>query len=277
MTRSTWRRLVNATMLGASALAASLAVGVMVAIVGFVAVEGAAYLNLAFLTETARPLGQPGGGIAHAVVGSAIIVGIAALLAAPVGVGAGVFLAEYAGPRVGTAVRFLGDVLTGVPSVVVGVFVYALIVIHTGFSGFSGGVALAVIMLPIIARTTEEALRLVPREQREAAHALGVPRWRVIASVAVPASLPGIVTGMLLALARAAGETAPLIFTAFGNNFWQTDPTEPVAAMPLVIYRYAISPYDAWHQQAWAAAFILILLVLFINVVARLGTRRRIQ
>jgi phosphate transport system permease protein len=221
-------------------------------------------------------LGQPGGGIVHAIMGSAIIVGIACLGGIPIGIGAGVFLAEYAGQRIGGIVRFTADVLTGVPSIVIGIFAWVLIVRPAGgFSALAAAFALAVIALPIVARTTEEVLRLVPDELREASLALGIPRWKTILGVVLPTASAGVITGAMLAVARLAGETAPLVFTTLGNNFWNTDPTKPMAAMTLTIFQYAIWPYEDLHQQAWAASLTLVVLVLLINVGVRLAVRNR--
>jgi len=263
------RRITNTVMMMAVTACAAVAIGLMFLIVGYIAVKGISYLNPTFVTSTPAPLGETGGGIKHAIVGTVILVGIAMALAVPAGIAAGVFLSEYAGPRVRLVLRFLADTLTGVPSIVVGVFIYALIVIHTGFSALSGGVALAVIMLPIVARTAEEALYLVPRDQREAALALGTPKWRVVSSIAVPSAPPAITTGCLLAIARAAGETAPLLFTALGNNFYSTSINDPIAAMPIIIFRYALTPYAVLHDQAWATAFILVALMLVLSAVTR--------
>jgi phosphate transport system permease protein len=263
------RRITNTVMMLAVTGCAALAIGLMLLIVGYIAVKGIAYLNPTFVTSTPAPLGETGGGIKHAIVGTVILVAIAAALAVPAGISAGVFLSEYAGPRARLVLRFLADTLTGVPSIVVGVFIYALIVVHTGFSALSGGVALAVIMLPIVARTAEEALYLVPRDQREAALALGTPKWRVVSSIAVPSAAPAIATGCLLATARAAGETAPLLFTALGNNFYSTSINDPIAAMPIIIFRYVLTPYAVLHDQAWATAFILVALMLVLSAVTR--------
>jgi phosphate transport system permease protein len=263
------RRITNRVMMMAVTACAALAISLMFLIVGYIAVKGISYLNPTFVTATPAPLGETGGGIKHAIVGTVILVGIAMALAVPAGISAGVFLSEYAGPRARLVLRFLADTLTGVPSIVVGVFIYALIVVHTGFSALSGGVALAVIMLPIVARTAEEALYLVPRDQREAALALGTPKWRVVSSIAVPGAAPAIVTGCLLATARAAGETAPLLFTALGNNFYSTNINDPIAAMPIIIFRYALTPYAVLHDQAWATAFILVALMLVLSAVTR--------
>lgn len=275
--RNQRRRIVNAVMMVSLTASAVLAVALLVLIVGYIGVKGASYLNPTFLTHDPKPIGQAGGGIRHAIVGTGILVAIAAVMAVPLGILAGVYLSEYAGGRGRLVLRFLADTLTGVPSIVVGVFVYAFLVVQTGFSALSGGVALAVIMLPLIARTTEEALYLVPRDQREAALALGSPKWRVVSMIAVPAAAPTIVTGCLLATARAAGETAPLIFTAFGNNFYSTNVNDPIAAMPLIIYRYAIAPYAVLHEQAWAAAFILVALMLVLSMVTRFVVSRGVR
>ncbi len=271
------RRFVNSLMLASVAGCTILAIGIMVLIVGYIGIKGASFLKPSFFTETPVPLGQEGGGIKHAIVGTLILVAIAVVIAVPLGIAAGVYLAEYAGGRVALVLRFLADTLTGVPSIVVGVFIYALVVVETGFSALSGGIALAVIMLPIIARTCEEALYLVPRDQREAALALGSPKWRVVGTVAVPAASPAIVTGCLLATARATGETAPLIFTSFGNNFYSTSINDPIAAMPLIIYRYALTPYEVLHEQAWAASFILVALMLVLSAATRWVVSRSVR
>ena len=268
------RRVVDFVMRALCTSAAFLSAGVLLLLLLHVVVNGAGALSLSLLTDLPMPLGLPGGGIVHALVGSAIIVGMACLWGIPLGIAAGVFLAEYAGPRWGTVVRFTADVLSGVPSIVVGIFAYGLIVTSAGgFSGYAGGFALGVIALPIVARTTEEVLRLVPNELREASLALGVARWRTVRSIVIPTASVGIVTGAMLAVARLAGETAPLFFTVLGNNFWNTDPARPMAAMTLTIYQYAIWPYEHLHQQAWAASFILLVLVLVINLAVRFATR----
>jgi len=271
------RRATNALMLGLCAVFAFLAVGVLVLILGFVLAKGIGSLNIDLFTEMPVPEGEPGGGIANSMVGSLIIIGIAAVIGIPVGIGAGIFLSEYAGHRLGDVVRFTADVLTGVPSIVIGIFVYGLVVLRMGnFSALAAGIALAIIMLPIMARSSEEMLRLVPHSQREAALALGISRWRTILSVVIPAAQRGLLTGALLAVARAAGETAPLIFTALGNRFLSLSVTGgPIDALPLRIYRYATGPYSEQHQQAWAASCVLILAVFFISLTARLLLRRR--
>jgi phosphate transport system permease protein len=239
-------------------------------------IQGSPAISLDLLTQLPTPLGIPGGGIAHAILGSAIMVGLACLGGIPLGIGAGIYLSEYSGARLGAAVRFTADVLAGVPSIVVGIFGYTMVVTMTGgFSGLAGAFALGVITLPIVARTTEEVLRLVPPDLREASLALGVPRWRTILSVVIPTARTGVLTGSILALARVAGETAPLIFTALGNNFLNPDPTKPMAAITLAVYQYAIWPYDYLHRQAWAASFLLVVFILLVNISVKLASRSR--
>lgn len=269
------RRRVNAAMLTLTAACAILSASVLLAILGYIAWKGASSLSWAFLTNLPKPVGEAGGGIANAIVGSAKVVGLAGLIGIPVGVASGVYLAEYGRRgRFAFCVRYAADVMNGVPSIVIGLFAYALIVMPMKrFSALSGSVALALIMIPIVLRNTEEFLRLVPGTIREAALALGVPRWKVVLFVMVPTAGRGILTAALLALARVAGETAPLIFTAFGNRFWDAGMLNPIATLPHAIYNYAISPYEDWHRQAWAAALILMLFVLAVNVAARVWLR----
>lgn len=269
------RRRVNALMLTLTAVCALLSASALFAILGYIAWKGASSVSWAFLTHLPVPVGETGGGIANSILGSVKVVGLAGLIGVPVGVLAGVYLAEYGGRgRFAFCVRFAADVLNGVPSIVVGLFAYAVVVLPMKhFSALSGSVALAVIMVPIVLRNTEEFLRLVPGTIREAALALGVPRWKVTLWVILPTAGRGIMTGVLLALSRVAGETAPLIFTAFGNRFWSPGWKNPVATLPLTLYTYAISPYDEWHRQAWAAALVLMLFVLAVNVAARLWLR----
>jgi phosphate transport system permease protein len=271
------RKTVSTVALGLCAASAFAAVGVLALILGFVLVNGISSLNLDFFTHMPTPLGEPGGGVANSIVGSLLIVGIATLIGIPMGVGAGVFLSEYAGPRLANIIRFTADVLTGVPSIVIGIFAYGLVVLKMGhFSALAAGIALAIIMLPIVARSSEEMLKLVPRSQREAALALGITRWRTILSVIIPAARRGLVTGALLSVARAGGETAPLIFTSLGNRLWSLSVTGgPIDALPLRIWRYGIGPYDEWHQQAWAASFVLVMMVFAISLTARLVLTRR--
>jgi phosphate transport system permease protein len=265
-------------MLTLSSCAAGLAIMVLVLILGYTLVRGISALNLDFLTQAAKPVGEVGGGMRNEILGTFILVALGSLFALPVGLLAGIFLAEFAGPRIAASVRFAADILAGVPSVVVGVFTYAIVVRPMlSYSAFAAGVALAIIMIPIVARTAEESLRLVPNSMREAALALGITRWRAILSVIVPGALTGIITGIMLAVARIAGETAPLLFTALGSQFGLQGLFKPIGALPLQIYHYALSPYPDWQQQAWAGAFLLILLVLGISIlVRRIGSRRHI-
>jgi phosphate transport system permease protein len=274
MTRPTFRdrrrRAVNGLMLAATGVAAVLTVVPLVLIFGYLVREGAGSIDPAFLTHTPRPTGEVGGGMANGIVGTLEMVGLAALIGLPVAIGAGMYLSEARGSRLATAVRFTADVLNGVPSIVVGIFVYLLLVVPLGgFSALAGAVALATMLVPMVTRTTEEMVRLVPRELLEGGLALGMPRWRAMLGIVLPAARGGIITGALVGIARIAGETAPLLFTALGNQFWQLDPRHPTAALPLQIFSYAISPYDDWHRQAWAGALLLILLVLTLNLGAR--------
>jgi phosphate transport system permease protein len=238
--------------------------------------QGASSINWAFFTQLPKPVGEAGGGMANAIVGTFTLIALASLLGVPVGVLGGVFLSEYTHRRLNWWVRFTADVINGVPSITWGMVVYALIVLPMkGFSALAGGVVLGLMMIPLIMRTTEEVLQLVPNGYREAALALGIAQWRMIVQIVVRTAMKGIVTGVLLALARVAGETAPLLFTAFGNAYWTHKLTEPIAALPLQIFSYAISPYDDWHRQAWAGALVLILLVSAINIGVRVLTRDR--
>lgn len=238
--------------------------------------KGAGSLSIDFFTKTPVPAGEKGGGVVHAIVGTLIIVGMASLIGLPLGIGAGLFCAEYPGTNLAKTTRFLADVMNGTPSIVVGVFAWALIVARTKqFSALAGSCALAMLMVPMIMRTTEELIKLVPNSLREAALALGYPRWRTSLSIILRTALPGIVTGSLLAIARVAGETAPLLFTALGSQFMSFNVREPMAALPLTVFNYAIGPYEEWHQLAWATALVLILVVLTLSVAARLATRQR--
>jgi phosphate transport system permease protein len=264
-------------------LATLLVVAPLAFIFVYLVYKGASSLNLAFFTQVPRPPGEAGGGMANAILGSAILLALASLIGVPIGIGAGIFLAEYGrGTKLANAVRFTADVLNGVPSIVMGVAVYALIVKPTigflpftgHFSGFSGGVALGFMMIPTVCRTTEEMLLMVPHAVREAALALGVPNWRSVLSITVRTASPGIITGCMLAFARVAGETAPLIFTGFGNAFWSTSLNRPIAALPLQIYVYALSPYDDWRRLAWAGALVLIVLIVFAVSLVRYVTSR---
>jgi phosphate transport system permease protein len=241
----------------------------------FVFSQGLRSLDFDFFTQIPKPVGETGGGMANAIVGSLLLCGLGALFAVPIGVASGIYISEYGDSWLSSASRFAADTLNGVPSIVIGVVVYATVVLPMGhFSGLAGGIALGIMMIPLIARTTEELLRLVPATLREGALALGATRSRAVLTVVVPAALPGIITGVLLALARIAGETAPLLFTAFNNAFWSEKLTQPVASLTVQVYTYAKSPYEDWHRQAWAGSLVLVLLVMICSIVARLATRR---
>jgi phosphate transport system permease protein len=269
-----WRKLRGRIFEALSTLCAAIAVIVLIAVLAYVLVNGARALSLDFFTHLPAPVGEPGGGMANAIVGTLIVVGIGALLSIPSGVLAGIYLAEYGDNHFADLVRFLADVLTGIPSIVVGILAYALVVVPMQkFSALAGGVALAVLMLPTVVRATEEMLRLVPGGLREAALALGAPHWKTIVSIVLPTASGGLATGAMLAIARAAGETAPLLFTAFGNSFWNTSLVDPMAAIPLQVFQYAISPYDTWHAQAWAGALVLVVLVLGLSAAVRVLAR----
>lgn len=271
----TRRRAWNAAMLGACRLSALLVVLPLGLIVAHLLARGLSGLSLDFFLHMPKPVGEPGGGMANAIVGTLILIGLGSLLAVPIGVGAGVYLAEYGGGRLGALVRYTADVLSGVPSIVVGVATYALVVLPMGhFSALAGGVALAVLMLPTIIRSTEEVVRLVPRSYREAALALGAPRWKTIQQVVIPAASAGIMTASMLSLARAAGETAPLLFTALGNRFWSVALDQPIASLPVFIFDYSRAPYDDWNRQAWTGALVLLMLVTVVSALLRLSTRR---
>jgi phosphate transport system permease protein len=269
-----FRKIVNVVMLGFAAASAAAAIVVLFLILGYVLQRGGSAIDFAFLTQTPKPLGDPGGGMANALIGSLIVLGIASAIALPVGFFAGTYLSEYAAGWLGNTVRFVTDTLAGIPSIVVGIFIYALIVRPMGtFSAVAGGAALALIMIPIFTRAAEEALRTVPFSLREAAMALGTPTWRVVLRVVVPSAASGVITAFMLALARAGGETAPLLFTALGNSFWSTDLTGPIDTLPTRIYTYAIGPYDDWHRQAWAGALLLVIMTVGIISVVRLAYR----
>lgn len=244
-------------------LSTLLVIAPLVAIFVYLLYKGASSLNLNFFTKLPVPVGEEGGGMANAIVGSGILLGLASLIGVPIGVSAGIYLAEFGrGTKLANTVRFTADVLNGVPSIVTGIAAYSLIVLpQKGFSAFAGGVALGIMMIPTVTRTTEEMLLMVPHVIREAALGLGVPNWRSTLSITLKTASPGVITGCMLAFARVAGETAPLLFTAFGNQFWSTSLSEPIAALPLQIFVYAISPYDEWHRLAWAGALVLILLI----------------
>jgi phosphate transport system permease protein len=273
--RDRWRRLLSHVVIVSCGASVIVALVPLAFVLVYVISQGVASLNVAFFTETPRPLGESGGGMAHAIVGSVIVTGLGAAFAIPIGIMSGIYAAEYAGSRVASAARFAADTLNGVPSIVIGVFVYSIAVLpFGGFSALAGGFALGIMMIPLIMRTTEELLRLVPSTLREGALALGATRGRAVFTVVVPAALPGILTGILLALARIAGETAPLLFTSLNNGFWNTDVRQPISTLTVQVFTYAISPYDDWHRQAWAGALVLVGMVLICSVVARLATAR---
>jgi phosphate transport system permease protein len=275
MTRDRMRRGVSAVFVSACALSVLIALVPLAMILFFVISRGVDALNLEFFTQVPRPVGEPGGGMLNAFVGTLILTGLASAMAIPIGVISGIYMSEYAGTRLATTVRFAADTLNGVPSIVIGIFAYAVAVLpFRQFSAVAGGVALGIMMIPIIARTTEELLLLVPGAMREGALALGATRARAVFTVIVPAALPGIVTGIVLALARIAGETAPLLFTSFNNRFFSVDLTQPISSITVQVFTYAISPYEDWHRQAWAGALVLVTFMLCCSLMARLLTAR---
>jgi phosphate transport system permease protein len=268
--RLRWRKIVNVIMLSLTGVAALGVVSVLFLILGYLIINGGHSLNLNFFTKLPTPVGETGGGMANAIVGSLKLLFLAAIIGLPIGLMTGVYLAEFGGKTFSFVVRYTNDLLNGVPSIVIGIFAYSLVVLPVKhFSALAGGVALAMMVVPVTVRSTEEFLRAVPNSMREAAMALGASRWRTIASVVLPAASGGILTGMLLALARVAGETAPLLFTAFSNRYWSQGWGQPIASLPVMIYTYAIAPYDDWHRQAWAAGLVLLSLVLLSNLGAR--------
>jgi phosphate transport system permease protein len=271
-----WRNASNHLATGLAVLSTILVIAPLVAIFIYLLYKGASSLNLNFFTKIPAPVGESGGGMANAIVGSAVLLAVGSLLGVPIGIAAGIFLAEFGrGGKLANLVRFTADVLNGVPSIVMGISVYALIVLpQKHFSAFSGGVALGIMMIPTITRTTEEMLLMVPHAVREAALGLGVPNWRSVLSITLRTASPGIITGCMLAFARVAGETAPLLFTAFGNQFWSVSFNQPIAALPLQIYVYALSPYDEWHRLAWAGALVLIVLIVVSVSLVRYVTTR---
>jgi phosphate transport system permease protein len=274
--RRTLRRLVSNVMVGLMILAVVVAMLPLFFILFDLVIQGAGSLSVAFFTKMPAPAGEMGGGVAHAIVGTLLIVGTASLIGLPVGIAAGIYCAEYPGSRLTWTTRFVADVLNGTPSIVVGVFAWAWIVAtQKHFSAVAGSAALAMLMIPMVLRTTEEMIKLVPNSLREAALALGYPRWRTSLAIVVRTTMPGIVTGSLLAVARIAGETAPLLFTALGSQYMSLDLNQPMAALPLTVFTYATGPYEEWHRYAWAAALVLILVVFVLSVGARLAIRRR--
>jgi phosphate transport system permease protein len=275
MTLDARRRIISAVFVSTCGLSVLVALVPLALILFFVISRGAQALNLEFFTTMPRPVGEPGGGMLNAFVGTLFLTGLGSLMAIPVGVLSGIYMSEYAGTRVATATRFAADTLNGVPSIVIGIFVYGIAVLpFRQFSALAGGLALGIMMIPIIARTTEELLLLVPGAMREGALALGATRARAVFTVIVPAALPGIITGVVLALARIGGETAPLLFTAFNNRFFSTDVRQPIASVTVQVFTYAISPYEDWHRQAWAGALVLVTFVLVCSLLARMVTAR---
>jgi phosphate transport system permease protein len=269
--RNMWRKFVNYFMFSMTGLCALVTVGVLFFILGYLVWNGGSSLSWAFLTHLPTPVGESGGGMANAIVGSAKLLLLASAFGIPIGFLGGVYLAEFGGRSFPFVVRYTADLLNGVPSIVMGIFAYTIVVLPMKhFSTLAGGLALGVMMIPIAVRTTEEALRTVPLMLREGGLALGASKWKTIATVVVPAARKGIVTGIILVIARVAGETAPLLFTAFSNRFWSPGWNQPTASLPVMVYTYAISPYEDWHKQAWAAGLVLLTLVLVANVAAKL-------
>src|SRR6202521_1182842 len=268
------RRFTDHFMTGVAVLTVILVLVPLFAIFAYLVYRGVGSINWAFLTQTPKPVGEAGGGMANAIVGSAFILALASILGVPLGVGAGIYLAEYGRNRLGDAIRFTADVLNGVPSIVIGIVAFSIVVLYQGhFSALAGGVALAIMMIPTISRTTEEMLLLVPNTVREAAYGLGVSRWRTTLSITLRTATSGVITGVMLAFARVAGETAPLLFTAFGNQYWNWKTDQPTAALSLQIFTYAISPFDEWHRQAWAGALVLIVLIVAAVAAVRLAVK----
>ncbi len=274
--RLQYRRAVNGVMTAVTFICAAAVLTILFVILGYIVVQGVDALNIDFLTKMPKPVGETGGGIANAIVGTLLLVGVASLLGLPTGILAGIYLAEFGHNRFGRVIEFVTDVLTGMPSIITGIFVYTVMVLPMKqFSALAGGAALALIMIPIITRTTQEMIKLVPQTLREAALALGAPQWRVTLGIVLRTAAGGVATGVMLAVARVAGETAPLLFTSLGNHYWSTDLTRPIASLTVEIYDYAKSPYDDWHTQAWAGALVLVLLIVATNLVVRSLARNR--
>lgn len=270
------RKIVNAVMIALCVVAGIITILPLLYIFFYTTKSGISALNIDFFTHLPKPVGEEGGGMANAIVGSIILISIGGLIGIPIGILAGIYVSEYSKSVMSTIVKFTTDVLSGVPSIIVGIFAYGVIVIPMKrFSAIAGGFALGILMIPTVTKITEEMLKLVPHTLREASLALGVSRWKTTLFIVLKTASSGIITGVLLAIARAAGETAPLLFTSFGNSFWQTSIDQPMAALPLQIFAYAISPYEDWHRQAWAGAFVLIFLVFIVNFIVRYVTRRK--
>lgn len=272
------RKIINSVMIGLCVLAGVLTILPLLYIFFYTTQSGISALSIDFFTQLPKPVGEEGGGMANAIIGSLILIGIGALVGIPVGILSGIYISEYSKSFIATIIKFMTDILSGVPSIVIGIFAYGVVVLPMQrFSALAGGFALGILMIPTITKITEEMLKLVPQSLREASLALGVSRWKTTLRIVLTTASSGIITGILLAIARAAGETAPLLFTAFGNSFWQTNIDEPMAALPLQIFAYAISPYDDWHRQAWAGAFVLIFLVFIVNLIVRFVTRNKLS
>jgi len=270
------RKFTNSLMISLCIISGVVTILPLLYIFFYTTKSGLSSVNLDFFTQLPKPVGETGGGMANAIVGSIILIGLGSLVGIPVGILAGIYVSEYSKSFVATIVKFTTDVLSGIPSIIVGIFAYGIIVLPMKrFSALAGGFALGILMIPTITKVTEEMLRLIPQTLREASLALGVSRWKTSLFVVLKTASSGIITGILLAIARAAGETAPLLFTSFGNSFWQTSIDQPMAALPLQIFSYAISPYEEWHRQAWAGAFVLILLVFVVNLLVRYVTRSK--
>lgn len=270
------RKLKSRLMILLCYIAAALAILPLLYIFFYTTMQGASSLNVDFFTELPKPVGEAGGGMANAILGTLILVGLGSAIGIPVGIFAGIYVTEYSKSMFANVIKFVTDVLSGIPSIIIGIFAYGLIVIPMkSFSAYAGGFALGVLMIPTITRITEEMLKLVPHSLREAALALGIPRWKTTLRIVLRTAQGGIITGVLLAIARAAGETAPLLFTSFGNSFWSASLDSPIASIPVQIFNYAISPYDEWHSKAWAGAFVLIALVFIVSLVVRLATRNK--
>jgi phosphate transport system permease protein len=265
------RKIYNALVCGLLALAAAVALLPLLSVFKYVLLQGAPALNWEFFTALPGPVGEPGGGMANALIGTLVLIAIASAIGVPWGIGTALYLSEYGKGRLGSVVRFCVDILASIPSIVVGLFAYALVVLPMKrFSAYAGGFALGILMIPTVARSAEELLKLVPTHIREAGLALGLPRWKMTLRIVLRGSLSGIATGVILAVARVAGETAPLLFTALNNRFWPTGLDQPIASLPVQIYTYAISPFEDWHRQAWAGAFVLVFLVFFVNLATRI-------
>lgn len=271
-----WRKFKDKAFTCLAILSVAIAMAPLISILYTIAERGLASLNLSFFTELPKPIGEPGGGFGNAIQGSFIVVGIACIIGLPVGILSGIYLAEYGNNKFGRTVSFIADVLTGVPSIVTGIFAYVFVVLYLGtFSALAGGVALAIMMIPVIVRTTEEAMKLVPVEIREASLALGIPQWKTSLRIVLSTARFGVITGVLLAIARISGETAPLLFTSFNSQYWFGGVLNPVATLPMMIYTYAISPFEDWHAQAWGGALVLIAVVLMLNIGVRFAARQR--